>query len=204
MRRHTIVRTGLYSFAAGAVLILGGVAEPAYASPTAVMPGLATDCDVTGGQPGGKHAPGGHDSHGIAPETAPPAGGGMDHSMPMEDGQMDHSMPMEDGQMDHSMPMEDGSMDHSMPMEDGQMDHSMPMEDGSMEHGSHGAGSMATGAGPDSGTRTLVLGSFGGLNGAALVGAGLLRRRTASKRGRHLAARAAARPARTVVSGDER
>jgi hypothetical protein len=98
-------------------------------------------------------------------------------------------------------------MDHSMPMGDGQMDHSMPMEDGQMDHGGHdghGAGSMATATGPDSASRTLVLGGFAGVNGAALAGAGLLRRRTASKRGRHLAARAAARPARTSVSGDQR
>jgi hypothetical protein len=87
------------------------------------------------------------------------------------------------------------------------MDHSMPMGDGQMGHGGHdghGAGSMATVAGPDSASRTLVLGGFAGVNGAALAGAGLLRRRTASKRGRHLAARAAARPARTSVSGDQR
>lgn len=159
MRRHTIVRTGLFSLAAGAVLIIGGVAEPASASSSAVVPALASDCDVSGGQPGGEHAPGGHDSHGMAPETAPPA--------------------------------------------DGEMDHSMPMEDGSMEHGSHGA-STAPAAGPDNGTRTLVLGSFGGVNGAALVGAVFLRRRTASKRGRHLAARASARPARSGANGEAR
>ncbi len=33
MGRHTIVRTGLYSFAAGAAIVLGGGAEPAAASP---------------------------------------------------------------------------------------------------------------------------------------------------------------------------
>jgi hypothetical protein len=78
-----------------------------------------------------------------------------------------------------------------------------PSAEGHGEHGGHGA-STATAAGPDSGSRSLVLGGFAGINGAALAGAGLLRRRTASKRGRHLAARAAARPARTSVSGDER
>lgn len=169
MGRHTIVRTGLYSFAAGAAIVLGGGAEPAAASPPTLVPSVATDCDVTGGQPGGEHAPGGHDSHGMTGET----------------------------------PMEDGEMDHSMPMEDGQMDHSMPMEDGSMDHGSHGTSATAA-AGPSDGTRQLVLGGFAGVNGAALVGAAFLRRRTASKRDRHLAARAAARPARTAVSGDER
>jgi hypothetical protein len=179
MRRHTIVRTGLFSFAAGAVLVFGGVAEPASASPSAVVPGLATDCDVSGGQPGGEHAPGGHDSHGTAGETSPPA----------------------DGEMDHSMPMEDGEMDHSMPMEDGEMDHSMPMEDGGMEHGSHGAG--ATVEGPSDGTRTAVLTGFSVLNGAALGGAAFLRRRTSSRRGRHLAARAAARPASARPNGSD-
>lgn len=174
MRRHTIVRTGLFSFAAGAVLVLGGVAEPASASASAVVPGLATDCDVSGGQPGGEHAPGGHDSHGTAGETSPPA---------------------------------DGEMDHSMPMEDGEMDHSMPMEDGGTEHGSHGAG--ATVEGPSDGTRTSVLTGFSVLNGAALAGAAFLRRRTSSKRGRHLAARAAARPAsarpnRSDLDGEQR
>lgn len=166
MRRHTIVRTGLYSFAAGAALVLGGVAEPAAASPPALVPSVAADCDVSGGQPGGEHAPGGHDSHGMAPETAAPA----------------------DGQMDHSMPMEDGSMDHGS------------MDPGSTEHGRHGASATA-GAGPSDGTRQLVLGGFAGVNGAALVGAAFLRRRTASKRGRHLAARAGARPARSAVGG---
>jgi hypothetical protein len=65
MRRHTIARAGLFSFAAGAALVLGGVAEPAAASPPTAVPGLATDCDVSGGAPGGVHAPGGHDSHGM-------------------------------------------------------------------------------------------------------------------------------------------
>jgi hypothetical protein len=183
MRRHAIVKAGLYPLvAAGTLFALGGLAEPAAASPPTVALGRATDCDVTGGQPGGEHAPGGHDGHGMtgAPTVAP-------------EGQMDPSMPMDDGgQMDHSMPMEDG----------GQMDHSMPMDGGQMDHGGHG--SASTSAGPESGSRTLVLGGFAGVNGAALAGAGLLRRRTASKRGRHLAARAAARPARTGVSGEER
>jgi hypothetical protein len=100
-------------------------------------------------------------------------------------------------------PSADGEMDHSMPMGEGEMDHSMPMEDGGSEHGSHGASATAA-AGPSDGTRQLVLGSFAGVNGAALVGAVFLRRRTASKRDRHLAARAAARPARSAVGGDER
>lgn len=163
MRRHTIVRTGLYSFAAGAALVLGGVAEPAAASPPALVPSLAADCDVSGGQPGGEHAPGGHDSHGMTGET------------PAADGEMDHSMPMEDGEMDH----------------------------GSMDHGSHDASATAA-TGPSDGTRQLVLGGFAGVNGAALVGAAFLRRRTASKRGRHLAARASARPARSAEGGAQR
>lgn len=173
MRRHAIVKAGLYPLvAAGALFAFGGVAESAAASPPTVLSGRATDCDVPGGQPGGEHAPGGHDSHGMA--------GGTGSST---DGQMDHSMPMDGGQMDHSMPMEDGSMQHG-------------------SHGSHGSASTAT-AGPDAASRTLVLGGFAGVNGAALAGAGLLRRRTASKRGRHLAARAAARPARASRGGEQ-
>lgn len=174
MRRHAIVKAGLYPLvAAGTLFALGGLAEPAAASPPTVVSGRATDCDVPGGQPGGQHAPGGHDSHGMVGGTDSPA-----------DGQMDHSMPMDGGQMDHSMPSDGGSMQHG-------------------SHGSHGSASTVT-AGPDSGSRTLVLSGFAGVNGAALAGAGLLRRRTASKRERHLAARAAARPARTSVSGEQR
>lgn len=174
MRRHAIVKAGLYPLvAAGTLFALGGLAEPAAASPPTVVSGRATDCDVPGGQPGGQHAPGGHDSHGMVGGTESPA-----------DGQMDHSMPMDGGQMDHSMPSDGGSMQHG-------------------SHGSHGSASTVT-AGPDSGSRTLVLSGFAGVNGAALAGAGLLRRRTASKRERHLAARAAARPARTSVSGEQR
>ena len=174
MRRHAIVKAGLYPLvAAGTLFALGGLAEPAAASPPTVVSGRATDCDVPGGQPGGQHAPGGHDSHGMVGGTESPA-----------DGQMDHSMPMDGGQMDHSMPSDGGSMQHG-------------------SHGSHGSASTVT-AGPASGSRTLVLSGFAGVNGAALAGAGLLRRRTASKRERHLAARAAARPARTSVSGEQR
>jgi uncharacterized protein involved in copper resistance len=176
MRRHAIVKAGLYPLvAAGTLFAVGGLAEPAAASPPTVV-AVPADCDVTGGQPGGEHAPGGHDSHGMVGGSAPTTQGQMEHSMPMGDGQMDHSMPMGDGQMDH----------------------------GQMEHGGHGAGSMATAEGPDSASRSLVLGGFAGVNGAALAGAGLLRRRTASKRERHTTARAAARPARTAVSGDQR
>jgi hypothetical protein len=185
MRRHAIVKAGLYPLvAAGTLFALGGLAEPAAASPPTVVSGRATDCDVPGGQPGGKHAPGGHDSHGMVGGIESPADGQMDHSMPMDGGQMDHSMPMDGGQMDHSMPSDGGSMQHG-------------------SHGSHGSAATVT-AGPDSGSRTLVLSGFAGVNGAALAGAGLLRRRTASKRERHLAARAAARPARTSVSGEQR
>lgn len=68
-------------------------------------------------------------------------------------------------------------------------------------HDSHGETTVNA---PSDGTRQLVLGGFTGVNGVALGAAAFLRRRTASKRGRHLAARAAARPARSSMSGEER
>lgn len=176
MQRHPIVRAGLYPLvAAGTLLAVGGVAPPAAASPPSVSVGLPMDCDVIGGQPGGEHAPGGHDNH-FGGQAAPTDGDQMDHS------QMDHSQ-MSDDEMDHS------GMDHSQ------------MGDGADGHGSHGASTIA--APPDSGTRTLVLGGFGAVNAAVLGAAGVVRRRTGSKRERHLSARTAARPARRVTEADE-
>lgn len=166
MRRHTIVRAGLFSWAAGAVLVLGGVAEPAAASPPTAVPGLATDCDVSGGEPGGEHAAGGHDSHGVAGET-PPA---------------------EEGHGGHG--------GHDMNVET-----TPPAEDHG-EHGEHGSSTTATG--PSDGARQLVLGGFAGVNAAALAAAGVVRRRTATRRERHVTARATAQPARRVEGGEDR
>lgn len=167
MRHQTIVRAGVYTFAAGAAIVLGGVAEPAAASPPVLVPSVATDCDVPGGQPGGEHAPGGHDDHDMTGETTPPMDGSGGHE---------------------GHDMTGGG--------------TPPAEDHG-EHESHGT-STTPAAVPSDGTRQLVLGGFAGVNGAALVGAAFLRRRTAAKRGRHLAARAGARPARSGMSGEER
>ncbi|WP_199921496.1 hypothetical protein [Intrasporangium calvum] len=183
MRRRLIIKVGLYPLvAAGTLLAIGAVTESAAAAPPGIAVALPQDCDVSGGQPGGEHAPGGHDDHGGGAAGE----GGMDHSQ-MADGEMDHSQ-MGDGEMDHSQ-MGDGEMDHSQ------------MGDGEMDHSSHGSGSVAA---PDDASRNLVLGGFAGVNAGVLAGAGILRRRTASRRERHVAARTTARPARRVTEGDER
>ena len=157
MRSPTITRVCAPSCAAGAGLVLGGVAGPASASPVTAVPGLATDCDVPGGQPGGQHAPGGHDSH----------------DMP--------GMP--------AMP--------GMPM---------PGDAGAGAHEAHGGHAMtpSVATGPSNGTRTVVLGGFSAVNGSALVAASVLRRRTASRRQRHVTARAAAAPARSDTERSSR
>lgn len=164
MRRQTIVRTGVFSFAAGAALVLGGVADPAAASPPAAVPGVAADCDVSGGQPGGEHAPGGHDSHGMAGGTAPSAEDHGSHGMTGE---------------------------------------TAPPAEGHEGHGSHGTSATAV-SGPSDGARQLVLGGFAGVNATALAAAGVMRRRTAARRDRHVTARATAQPARRVEGGEER
>ena len=157
MRRRLIIKVGLYPLvAAGTLLAFGAVTESAAAAPPRIAVALPQDCDVSGGQPGGEHAPGGHENHG---GTA--AEGGMD-----------------DSEMDHSQ-----------------------MGDGEMDHSSHGSGSVSA---PDDASRNLVLGGFAGVNAGVLAGAGILRRRTASRRERHVAARTSARPARRVTEGDER
>lgn len=157
MRSQTITRVGAFSCAVGAALVLGGVAGPASASPATAVPGVATDCDVPGGQPGGQHAPGGHDSH----------------DMP--------GMP--------AMP--------GMPM---------PGDAGAGAHEAHGGHAMtpSVATGPSDGTRTVVLGGFSAVNGSALVAASVLRRRTASRRQRHVTARAAAAPARSDTERSSR
>ena len=167
MRRRLIIKVGLYPLvAAGTLLAFGAVTESAAAAPPRIAVALPQDCDVSGGQPGGEHAPGGHENHaGTAAE------GGMD-----------------DREMDHSQ-MDDSEMDHSQ------------MGDGEMDHSSHGSGSVSA---PDDASRNLVLGGFAGVNAGVLAGAGILRRRTASRRERHVAARTSARPARRVTEGDER
>jgi hypothetical protein len=180
MRRHPIVRAGLYPLvAAGTLLAVGGVAESAAASPPTVVVNLAEDCDVIGGQPGGEHAPGGHENH---------VGGGQ-------------TAPAENGTMDHGAMTEDSHSGHDLTSEDSHSGHDLTSEDGAAEHGSHG--SSATDA-PESGTRTLVLGGFAGVNAMALAAAGLLRRRTASRRDRHVAARSTARPARRITAEGDR
>jgi hypothetical protein len=183
MRRHPIVKAGLYPLvAAGTLLIVGGVAPPATASPAAAAVALPQDCDVIGGQPGGEHAPGGHDNHGGAAAA------------PTEDEQMDMDM-NGDGIMDM-----DSHSGHGGSPGAGQMDHSQ-MGGSADGHGSHGSATLATP--PESGTRTLVLGGFGAVNAGVLGAAVLARRRTGSRRQRHVSARAAARPARRITEGDE-
>ncbi|GAA6524766.1 hypothetical protein [Intrasporangium sp. DVR] len=174
MRRRLIVKVGLYPVvAAGALFAFGAATENAAAASPAIAVTLPRDCDVSGGQPGGEHAPGGHDAHG--------GGSDMDHSQ-MDDSEMDHSQ-MDDSQMDH------GEMNHGQGAAGGE------------GHASHGSGSVSA---PDDASRNLVLGGFAGVNASVLAGAGVLRRRTASRRERHVSARTSARPARRVAEGDER
>ena len=169
MHRRLIIKVGLYPLvAAGTLLAFGAVTESAAAAPPGIAVALPQDCDVSGGEPGGEHAPGGHDTHGGGAAGE----GGMDHGQ-MADDEMDH------GQMD------EGEMDHGA---------------GAAGGDDHGSGSVSA---PDDASRNLVLGGFAGVNAAVLAGAGLLRRRTASRRERHVSARANARPARRIVEGDD-
>jgi uncharacterized protein involved in copper resistance len=179
MHRRLIIKVGLYPLvAAGTLLAFGAVTESAAAAPPGIAVALPQDCDVSGGEPGGEHAPGGHDTHGGGAAGE----GGMDHGQ-MADDEMDH------GQMD------EGEMDHGQ-MDEGEMDHGAGAAGGD----DHGSGSVSA---PDDASRNLVLGGFAGVNAAVLAGAGLLRRRTASRRERHVSARANARPARRIVEGDD-
>jgi hypothetical protein len=194
MHRHPTVKAGLYSLAAaGTLFAFGGVAPPAAAAAPTAAVALPQDCDVIGGQPGGEHAPGGHDDH-FGGDAAPSEEGEMDHSQ-MGDGEMDHSQ-MGDGEMDHGQ-MGEGEMDHGS---GDAMDHGADAEGGS-GHDSHGE--SAAPAGPADGTRNVVLGGFAGVNAVALGAAGLLRRRTSTRRERHVSARSTARPARRSTEGDE-
>ncbi|MDC5697909.1 hypothetical protein OO014_11615 [Intrasporangium calvum] len=207
MRRRLITKVGLYPLvAAGTFLAFGAVAESAVASPQTVsVAGPQCDCgkddedhdhaahaDEAGHT--GDHADDHADAHGDEHGDEHGAEAASDDALQVSDDEMDHSQ-MGDGEMDHSQ-MSDGEMDHSQ-MSDEEMDHSqMDGED----HGGHGSVS----AGPDDASRNLVLGGFAGVNAAVLGAAGVLRRRTAERRDRQTAARAAARPARRIVSGDER
>lgn len=194
MDRHTAFRVAALPFAASLLVAVG--AGPAQSTPVAstqiVLPSDGDPSTTPTQSPADTHA-----THDMT---------GMDHSEHSEHGVTPAPVQPESHAGHEGHEGQEGQEGHVHEEGDdcgcGAEGHDAHGDSHGDAHGdSHGG---ATVDAPSDGTRQLVLGGFTGVNGVALGAAAFLRRRNASKRGRHLAARAAARPTRTVVSGDER
>lgn len=210
MRRRAVVTAAALPLAVG--LLLSAGAGNAASAPLGSSPAVAP-------------AEGGHDEHtgmtghgsAVSQPSATPTATATSRPNPTPSGTSttmedctcglpgDHSTHGDHANHDHGADADHG--DHTDQGDHGEHaghgDHGTPAPQGGHDdhgggastddHGSHGSSPVTA---PSDGTRAVVLGGFSAVNGSALVAAAVLRRRTASRRERHVTARAAAAPAR--------